>query len=412
MPDRLRHSLLSQGGAQALKLLVSIGIGGWMARYLGPQNLGSLSYVAALVGLLGPLGNLGVRGSLSAMLCEKRPLPGLLGSALVIELIGTLVLALVLIPFALTARDPVIVGLIVLAVVSNLLSSSEVFEVELLNREKGTQIARVGTIQTIAGAVLSVLALLAQAPLLVFGGLPILQTAIRGWLLVVAAQTTTLLQLFKQASWKTSRALIQRGWPLLIAGLSVMLYMKSDQVMLEWLRGPEDVGQYSVAVRVAESLYFLPVVLSNTFLPRIGQGTGQFDSDLDLRQLYRSAWLLGIGMMAISMLLLPSLIPVVFGTEFLPAKAALIWLGPAAFAVSIGCASDAWLNTQGLQKLIAQRSAVGAVTNIALNIFLISRMGFVGAALATSISYIVSVYIVGVLRKEISDNLISLSFPF
>ena len=412
MPDRLRHSLLSQGGAQALKLLVSIGIGGWMARYLGPQNLGSLSYVAALVGLLGPLGNLGVRGSLSAMLCEKRPLPGLLGSALVIELIGTLVLAVVLIPFALTARDPVIVGLIVLAVVSNLLSSSEVFEVELLNREKGTQIARVGTIQTIAGAVLSVLALLAQAPLLVFGGLPILQAAIRGWLLAVAAQATTLLQLFKQASWKTSRALIQRGWPLLIAGLSVMLYMKSDQVMLEWLRGPEDVGQYSVAVRVAESLYFLPVVLSNTFLPRIGQGTGQFDSDLDLRQLYRSAWLLGIGMMAISMLLLPSLIPVVFGTEFLPAKAALIWLGPAAFAVSIGCASDAWLNTQGLQKLIAQRSAVGAVTNIALNIFLISRMGFVGAALATSISYIVSVYIVGVLRKEISDNLISLSFPF
>ena len=412
MPDRLRHSLLSQGGAQALKLLVSIGIGGWMARYLGPQNLGSLSYVAALVGLLGPLGNLGVRGSLSAMLCEKRPLPGLLGSALVIELIGTLVLALVLIPFALTARDPVIVGLIVLAVVSNLLSSSEVFEVELLNREKGTQIARVGTIQTIAGAVLSVLALLAQAPLLVFGVLPILQAAIRGWLLAVAAQATTLLQLFKQASWKTSRALIQRGWPLLMAGLSVMLYMKSDQVMLEWLRGPEDVGQYSVAVRVAESLYFLPVVLSNTFLPRIGQGTGQFDSDLDLRQLYRSAWLLGIGMMAISMLLLPSLIPVVFGTEFLPAKAALIWLGPAAFAVSIGCASDAWLNTQGLQKLIAQRSAVGAVTNIALNIFLISRMGFVGAALATSISYIVSVYIVGVFRKEISDNLVRLAFPF
>ena len=412
MPDRLRYSLLSQGGAQALKLLVSIGIGGWMARYLGPQNLGSLSYVAALVGLLGPLGNLGVRGSLSAMLCEKRPLPGLLGSALVIELIGTLVIAVVLIPFALTARDPVIVGLIVLAVVCNLLSSSEVFEVELLNREKGTQIARVGTIQTIAGAVLSVLALLAQAPLLVFGGLPILQTAIRGWLLVVAAQTTTLLQLFKQASWKTSRALIQRGWPLLMAGLSVMLYMKSDQVMLEWLRGPEDVGQYSVAVRVAESLYFLPVVLSNTFLPRIGQGTGQFDSDLDLRQLYRSAWLLGIGMVAISMLLLPPLIPVVFGTEFLPAKAALIWLGPAAFAVSIGCANDAWLNTQGLQKFIAQRSAVGAVTNIALNIFLISRMGFVGAALATSISYIVSVYIVGVFRKEISDNLVRLAFPF
>ena len=411
-PDRLRHSLLSQGGAQVFKLLVSIGIGGWTARYLGPQNLGSLSYVAALVGLLGPVGNLGVKGSLSAMLCEKRPLPGLLGSALVIELIGTLAIAVVLIPFAWTEKDPVIVGLIVLAVVGNLLSSSEVFEVELLNREKGTQLARVGTIQTIAGAVLSVLALLAQAPLLVFGGLPVLQAAIRGWLLAIAVQAETLFQLFRQASWKTSLALIQRGWPLLLAGLSVMLYMKSDQVMLEWLRGPEDVGQYSVAVRVAESLYFLPVVLSNTFLPRLGQGTGQFDSDPDLRHLYRSAWLLGIGMVAISLLLLPPLIPVVFGNEFLPAKAALIWLGPAAFAVSVGCANDAWLNTQGLQKLIAQRSVVGAVTNIALNIFLIPKMGFVGAALATSVSYIASVYIVGVFKKEISDNLVHLAFPF
>ena len=176
-----------------------------------------------------------------------------------------------------------------MGVVGNLLSSSEVFEVELLNRQRGTQLARVGIVQTIFGAVFSVLALLAQAPLLVFGGLPILQAAIRGWLLAVAAQTAKPLQLLRQASWKTSCVLIQRGWPLLLAGLSVMLYMKSDQVMLEWLRGPEDVGQYSVAVRVAESLYFLPVVLSNTLLPRIGRGSGEFHTDPALRQLYRSA---------------------------------------------------------------------------------------------------------------------------
>jgi O-antigen/teichoic acid export membrane protein len=278
-PDRLRHSLLSQGGAQVFKLLVSIGIGGWMARYLGPQNLGTLSYVAALVGLLGPLGSLGVKGSLSAMLCEERPRPGLQGSALLIELIGTLVIAVVLIPFAWAAKDPVVVGLICLAVVGNLLGSSEIFEVELLNRQQGTQLARLGTIQTVAGALLSVLALLAQAPLLVFGGLPVIQAGIRGWLLALAVQAARPLQLLKQATWETSRALIKRGWPLLLAGLSVMLYMKSDQVMLEWLRGPEDLGQYSVAVRVAESLYFLPVVLSNTFLPRLGGGSGQFQTD-------------------------------------------------------------------------------------------------------------------------------------
>lgn len=410
--DRLSHSLLGQCGAQGFKLLVSIGIGGWTARYLGPQNLGTLSYVTALVGLLGPLGNLGVKDSLSFMLCEERPLPGLLGSALLIELIGTLVIAVVLIPFAWAAKDPVLVGLICLAVLGNLFGSSEVFEVQLLNRQQGTQLARVGMIQTITGASFSIVALMTQMPLLVFGALPVLQAFTRAWLLAVSVQVTRLHQLLKQVSWTTSRALISRGWPLLLAGFSVTLYMKADQVMLEWLRGPEDVGQYSVAVRVAESLYFLPVVLANTFIPRLGQGNGRFESDSGLRQLYRSAWLLGVAMALISMLVLPSFLPIVFGVEYRPAQTALVWLGPAAFAVATGCASGAWLNTQGLQGLIAQRSVIGAFINIVLNFLLIPLMGFAGAALATSISYLASVFFVGIFSKAIMANLLNLVFPF
>ena len=411
-PDRLRHSLLSQGGAQVFKLLVSIGIGGWTARYLGPQNLGTLSYVTALVGLLGPLGNLGVKGSLSAMLCEEQPMPGLLGSALLIELIGTLVIAVVLIPFAWAAKDPVLVGLIGLAVLGNLFGSSEVFEVELLNRQRGTQLARVGTIQTVAGAGFSILALMAQMPLLVFGALTVLQAVIRAWLLAASVKATKLVQLLNQASWTTSRVLIRRGWPLLLAGLSVMLYMKSDQVMLEWLRGSAEVGQYSAAVRVAESLYFLPMILSSTFVPRIGQGSGDFKTDPGLRQLYRSAWLLGVGMMLSSMLVLPPLLPLVFGNEFLPAQSALVWLGPAAFAVATGCASSVWLNRQGFQKLIAQRSAIGALVNIILNLLLIPRVGFVGAALATSVSQFASVYLIGIARMDVLTNFVNLIYPF
>lgn len=388
-PDRLRHSLLSQGGAQVLKLLVSIGIGGWTARYLGPQSFGTLSYVAALVGLLGPLGSLGVKGSLRAMLCEEPPLPGLLGSALLIELIGTLVMAVVLIPFAWAAKDPVVVGLIGLAVVGNLLGSSDILEVELLNRQRGTQLARLGTIQTVAGALLSVLALLAQAPLLVFGGLPVIQAGIRGWLLAAAVQAAKPLQLLKQATWETSRILIKRGWPLLLAGLSVMLYMKSDQVMLEWLRGPEDVGQYSVAVRVAESLYFLPVVLANTFLPRLGGGSGNFQKDLGLRQLYRSAWLLGVGMFALTAFVLPPLTIFVFGEQYGESLDALQFLAPCGFAVATGVASSAWLNCRGgrLLKVIPLRTAAAMILNIFLNLWLIPLMGVTGAALATSVSY-------------------------
>jgi len=410
-PDRLRHSLLSQGGAQVLQLLVSIGIGGWTARYLGPNNLGTLSYVAALVGLLGPLGNLGVTGSLSAMLCEKLPLPGLLGSALLIELMGTMVIAVVLIPFASATRDPVLIGLIGLGIVGNLLGSAEVFEVELLNQQRGTQLARLGSIQTIAGALFSVLALLVQAPLLVFGGLPVIQAGIKGGLLALAVQAANPLQLLRQATWETTRDLMKRGWPLLLSGLSVVLYMKSDQVMLEWLRGPADVGQYSVSVRVAESLYFLPVILSRTFTPKIGRGSGLFETDPALRQLYRNAWLLGIAMMLTSMVILPPLVPLVFGNEFLPAKAALIWLGPSAFAVSIGCSSGTWLNAMAYTDIIWKRTALGAILNILLNFILIQPFAFIGAAIATSASQLVAANLVQLIDQRTRPNHIKALLP-
>lgn len=412
MPDKLRHSLLSQVGSQILKLTIAIGIGGWTARYLGPQNLGILSYVGALVGLLGPLGNLGVKGSLSAMLCEDQPLPGLLGSALLIEILGTSIIALILIPFAFAAGDPVVSKLISLAVIGNLLSSSEVFEVELLNRQRGTQIARVTTIQTVVGAGLSILALMFQMPLIAFGALPVLQAALRAFLLAVSVQAVELFKLFKQASWNTCFRLIERGWPLILSGLSVMLYMKSDQVMLDWLRGPNDLGQYSVAVRLTESLYFLPVVLANTFMPRLGRGTGDIKTDSNLKKLYRFSWLLGVIMALISMVVLPAILPFVFGTQFIPAQAALICLGPASFAVATGCASGAWLKTQKLQSLIAQRSAIGALVNVILNLLLIPEFGFVGAAITTSISQLISVYFIAFFRARISSNMLFLAFPF
>ena len=410
--DRLFHSLLSQGGAKIFSLFVALFIGGWTARYLGPQQLGTLSYATALLQFLGPVSNLGVKNSLSAMLCEKQPLPGLLGSALLIEIVGTLVIALILIPIAWAANDPIIAWLIALGLVGNLLSSSEVFKVELLNREQGIQLARSDTIQITAGAVLSVLALIAQAPLLVFGILPVVKNAISSWLLARSVHAINLLHLLQQSSWSTCRALIKRGWPLILTGMSVAIYMKSDQLMLKWLRGPEELGQYSVAVKLSESLYLLTPLLSQTFLPRIGRGTGVFESDLNLRQLYRLAWLSGVGMSLTSMFLLPLLLPLVFGDKFVPASSAIFWLGPAAFAVSTGSASGVWLNTQGYQKIMAQRSALGAFTNIALNLWFIPWMGFIGAAISTSISQFTSTYLIGLFRKDISGNFKNLLFPF
>jgi O-antigen/teichoic acid export membrane protein len=45
--------------------------------------------------------------------------------------------------------------------------------------------------------------------------------------------------------------------------------MKIDQLMIREFLGDSQVGIYSAAVRLSESLYFLPVVISNSLFPAI-----------------------------------------------------------------------------------------------------------------------------------------------
>ena len=384
-----------------------------MARYLGPLGLGKLSYVGALVGVLAPFGSLGVQGSLSALLCQQPPLPGLISTALLIELLGTLVIAIALLPFALATKDPTIAALIGIAVIGNFFTSAEVFETELLNRQRGTVLARLGLLQTLAGAFLSCCALLLEAPLLVFGWLQVVQSVLRAWLLSSVFRGRHLLADLRQVCIPTARALIKRGLPLLITGLSVSLYMKSDMVMLQWLKGSSAVGQYSVAVRVAESLYFLPVMLANTYMPRIGNIDLEFSENRELQQLYRLAWLLGIGMMFASMLVLPIFIPVIFGHNYQQAQQALLLSGPAAFAVSTGCASGIWLQHMNLEWLSTMRTFLGCIINIIMNLFLIPLIDINGAAISTSVSYVIATFTVMLIFNPATRrNAISLLFPF
>jgi O-antigen/teichoic acid export membrane protein len=412
-PDRLRHSLGSQIAVLGLKLVISVGISGWMSRYLGPVNLGKLSYASALVGLLAPLGSLGVQGSLSALLCEQKPLPGLVLTAFLIELIGTVIIALVLLPVAFFSGDHMIATLIAIAVLGNLFSSVEVFETELLILQRGTLLARIGLLQTLTNALLTSGAILLQAPVLAFGWLQVAQSIVRAVFLGLLDPCRQSLHQFRQVCLPAAKQLIRRGLPLLIAGLSVSLYMKSDQVMLQWLKGSGAVGQYSVAVRMSETLYFLPMILANTYFSRIGKAISALATAQEVKKLYQYSWLLGFGMMLSNIMLLPFMVPILFGPQFHQAQQALALSGPAAFAVALGCASSSWLQLKKLEWVSTARTATGAAANVILNFALIPSFGAAGAAIATSISYFVATFaITMVVNKETRINTLLLLNPF
>ena len=54
-------------------------------------------------------------------------------------------------------------------------------------------------------------------------------------------------------TYEELRRLASTGWPLIIAGLSVSVYMRVDQIMLGQMLGDTDVGVFSAAVRISEA---------------------------------------------------------------------------------------------------------------------------------------------------------------
>ena len=73
-----------------------------------------------------------------------------------------------------------------------------------------------------------------------------------------------------------------------------------------------------------------------------------------------------------------------------------IWAGVAVF---LGVASGQFLINENMTKVSFFRSFIGMIVNVILNLILIPKMGIVGSALATLISYTMATFAIGFLGK-------------
>ncbi len=111
-------------------------------------------------------------------------------------------------------------------------------------------------------------ALFAGAPLLVFAALETVEALLVGaalWLLH-RRQTTSFAPQPATAGidW---RRLLGEGFPLLLGSLAVMIYMRSDVVMLGKMAGFQAAGIFSAAAQITEACALLPLAFAPALFP-------------------------------------------------------------------------------------------------------------------------------------------------
>ena len=63
--------------------------------------------------------------------------------------------------------------------------------------------------------------------------------------------------------------LLRESLPLILSGLTIMIYMRIDRIMLGQMIGDKAVCVYSAATRISEIWYFIPMTVSSSVMPSI-----------------------------------------------------------------------------------------------------------------------------------------------
>ena len=381
-----------------IRLAVGLFVGVWVARYLGPEQFGTLSYAQAFVGLFGAVATLGMDGIVIKHLVKdegNRDL--LLGTTFTIKLLGAMV-ALVIIGIVTVStsndnKDIIIITIIASALVFQSLNVIDFyFQSKVLSR----YIVLVNLISQLIASLIRIALILTNAPLIAFAYVILFDAVILavGYIYVYKHKNLS----FRQWNFnkQTASELLKYSWPLAISGIVISIYMKIDQVMIKEMLGKTSVGHYAAAVKISEAWYFVPIAINSSLFPAIINAKKRSLKEFydRLKILYSFMLLSAVAISIPTTIYSKYIINLLYKEQFDQASTVLMFHIWAGVLVSLGVVTSSIVIANNKQNNALISTSIGAISNIILNLLMIPSFGIIGAAFTTILSQIISGLIV------------------
>jgi len=383
-------------GERVLRMAVLLFVGVYVARYLGPERFGLLSYTLSFVWLFSSLASFGLDDILVRELVkypEQRK--NLLGTVFWLKVFGTLVMgtaiALVL---KYKVEDQQTYWMIALITFGFLFQATNVVDFYFQSQVQSKFAVRAQAIQLILTSLFKIYLVWNQAELIWFAFALMLDQVIVAVLFLLVYHWKIEWFPFFSFTWIQAKKLMKDSWPLIFAGMVVTVHMKIDQVMLKEMLDVKAVGVYSAAVKLCEAWYFVPSLITASLFPVIISSKQKSDTlyQQRMQKLYDLMVWVSVTVAIPTTFLADWVIVILYGNDFEASATVLriyIWAGVFTF---LGVASFKWLVTENLQHYSFYVLAIGTIINIGSNLLLVPIYGINGAAVATFISYGIGSY--------------------
>lgn len=390
---------------QMFSLVVSFFIGAWLARYLGPENYGIISYAVAFVGLFTFIAYLGIHNILLRDLVKTPDKKGeLLGTGFGLLLAGSIIaFILIFISAFLFESSSFVRGLIILYASTFLWSAFGVISVYFQSTVEAKKNVRAAVISGLVASILKVLLILTGKGIIWLMVIFIIESL----LLTVLYISNYLKSGYTFSTWKfdsrLAKQILSGAWLLALAAAAGYIFLRVDQVMIRHFLDATAVGLYAAAIKLVEIWYFIPGIICGSLLPAIINAK-KISQEKFLSRLRKLYFLLGGIAVFIAILLsvfAPFIVGFLFGSAYLESVGILriyVWSGVGFF---LNAGFYQYFLAENRLKFIFYFYLILMVVNIVLNFVLIPRVGLAGAAWATLISYSIGPIAILIINKPL-----------
>jgi len=189
--------------------------------------------------------------------------------------------------------------------------------------------------------------------------------------------------------WREIRSLLAYGVKAHVVLIVAFISYRVSLYILRYYHDDAAVGQFSIALNVAEVLLFVP----NSFgLVLFSKSASSRDEDADALTpvATRSVFLLTLVASVALGLVAPVLVPLIFGKAFAPSVPPFLLLLPGIVVFSIYRMLSYDIVARGHPLRVSATAATGLAFNVAVCFALVPTMGATGAALGSVVGYLVN----------------------
>lgn len=383
-------------GEKILRMIVGLFVGIWVARYLGPEQFGLLSYVQSFVGLFSAIATLGLDGIVvREIVKDESRADELLATAFWLKLAGALLVLFALaVAIQFTSNDHhtnILVFIIASATIFQAFNVVDMyFQAKVLSR----YVVFANVISLFLSSLIKVGFILLEAPLIAFAWVVLFDS------LVLALGFSYFFRrfIFQMRNFTFSKpialSLLKDSLFYMLTAIIISLYMKIDQVMIKEMIDTKSVGYYSVATKLSELWYFLPIIISSSFYPAIENAKKQnhklyYDR---LERLFIVCNIIALSIILPTIFWSDYMVILLYGPDYKAAGSVLVIHILSLLFAFQRVPSEYWVLSENLKYFEVYKTLLGLGMNVTLNFYFIPLYGINGAALATLISMFVAGY--------------------